>query len=77
MWVIKALLYLVNKHCNTGRIVRWFIILLDFDFTVCVRPGKSNMRADHLSRITNGESPTGIEDDLPNATLFQVEIAPK
>ena len=35
------------------------------------------MRADHLSQITNGESPTGVEDDLPDATLFQVEIAPK
>ena len=66
----QALLYLVNKPCNTGRMVRWFIILLEFDFTACVRPRKSNMRADHLSRITNGESPIGIEDDLPDATLF-------
>ena len=73
----QALLYLVNKPCNTGRIVRWFIILLEFDFTVCVRPEKSHMRADHLSRITNGESPIGIEDDLPDATLFQVETAPR
>ena len=45
----QALLYLVNKPCNMGRIVRWFIILLEFDFTLCVRIGKSNMRADHLS----------------------------
>ena len=73
----QALLYLVDKPCNTGRIVRWFIILLEFDFTFCMRPGKSNMREDHLSRITNGESPTGIEDDLPDATLFQVEITPQ
>ena len=35
------------------------------------------MRADHLSCITNGKSPTGIEDDLPDATLFQVETAPQ
>ena len=66
----QALLYLVNKPCNTGRIVRWFIILLEFDFTVCVRPRKSNMRADHLSCTTNGESLAGIEDELPDATLF-------
>ena len=26
----QALLYLVNKPCATGRIVRWFIILLEF-----------------------------------------------
>ena len=66
----QALLYLVNKPYNMRRIVRWFIILLEFDFTVCVRPKKSNMRADHLSQITNGECPIGIEDDLPDATLF-------
>ena len=30
----QALLYLVNKTCNIGRIVRWFIILLEFDFTL-------------------------------------------
>ena len=30
----QALLYLVNKPCSTRRIVRWFIILLEFDFTV-------------------------------------------
>ena len=44
-----ALLYLVNKPCSTGQIVKWFIILLEFDFTVCVRPGKLHSRADHLS----------------------------
>ena len=33
----QALLYLVNKPCNTGRIVRWFLILLEFDFTVVVK----------------------------------------
>ena len=41
----QALLYLlVNKPCSTGRIVRWFVILLEFDFTVCVRPGKSHLK---------------------------------
>ena len=35
------------------------------------------MRADHLSRITNGKIPSGIKDDLPDATLLQVEIAPR
>ena len=29
-----ALLYLVNKPCSTGRIVRWFVILLEFNFLV-------------------------------------------
>ena len=71
----QALLYLVNKPCNTGRIVRWFIILLDF--TVVVKKGTTHQRADHLSRLTSGEEPKGIEDDLPDAYLFNIEMIPK
>ena len=73
----QALLYLVNKPCNTGRIVRWFIILLEFDFTVVVKKGTTHQRADHLSRLTSGEEPKGIEDDLPDAYLFNIEMIPK
>ena len=34
-------------------------------------------RADHMSRITTGEEPIGVYDDLPDATLFKIEIAPQ
>ena len=73
----QALLYLVNKPCSTGRIVRWFVILLEFDFTVAVKKGLTHKRADHMSRIPNGEAPTGVDDDLPDATLFQIESVPR
>ena len=73
----QALLYLVNKPCATGRIVRWFVILLEFDFEVAVKKGRMHQRADHLSRITSGEAPIGVDDDIPDATLFRVETAPR
>src|SRR5271156_2612904 len=73
----QALLYLVNKPCNTRRIVRWFILLLEFDFTVVVKKDKMHRRADHVSRLSNGESPEGINDDLPDAYLFMVEMIPR
>ena len=69
----QALLYLVIKPCSTRQIVRWFVILLEFDFTVVVKKGLTHKRADHMSRIPNGEPPTGIDDDIPDATLFQIE----
>ena len=56
----QALLYLVNKPCNTGRIVRWFLILLEFDFIVVVKKDITHQRADHLSRLLHGEAPNGI-----------------
>ena len=55
----QALLYLVNKPCSTGKIVRWFLILLEFDFTVVVKKGTTHQRADHLSWLTHGEPPIG------------------
>ena len=73
----QALLYLVNKPCSIGRIVRWFIILLEFDFTVVVKKGKTHQRANHLSFLIHGEKPTGVEDDLPNAYLFNIEMIPR
>ncbi|MCO5566992.1 hypothetical protein L7F22_020675 [Adiantum nelumboides] len=33
--------------------------------------------ADHLSRITNGEALTGVDDDLPDTSLFMVETIPE
>jgi hypothetical protein len=41
---------------------------------VIVKPGKLNTRPDHLSRITNGEEPTNLEDNFPDAQLFSVQV---
>ena len=74
----QALLCLVNKPCATGLIVRWFVILLEFDFEVAVKKGRMHQRADHLSRITSGKAPTtGVDDDIPDATLFRIETVPR
>ncbi|MCO5601209.1 hypothetical protein L7F22_055328 [Adiantum nelumboides] len=73
----QALLYLVNKPYSTGRIVRWFIILLEFDFTMVVKKGTTHQRTDHLSRLMHGKAPTGIDDDLPDAYLFNIDMIPR
>ena len=73
----QALLYLVNKPCSMGRIVRWFLILLEFAFTVVVKKGTTHQRVDHLSRLTHGEPPLGVDDDLLDAYLFNIEMVPR
>ena len=50
---------------------------MEFDFTICVKPGRSHECANHLSMITSGEAPTRIDDELPDAALFQIDIAPR
>ena len=39
-----------------------------------VKLGKLNAGLDHLSRVTNGEEPTNLEDNFLNAQLFSVQI---
>ena len=68
------LLYLINKLCNTSRSMRWFLILLEFDFTIVVQKGITHQRVDHLSRLINGETSIGVNDDPLDAYLFNVEM---
>ena len=69
----QALKYLVNKPLHHGRICRWLLLFQEFEFEVMVRPGKANVRPNHLSRTDTGEEMTRNKDDLPDAHLFRVE----
>lgn len=42
-----------------------------------VRPGRENVRPNHLSRLEIGEDAIGIEDELPDAHLFRIEVVPQ
>ena len=70
----QALFYLMNEPCNTSRVVRWFLILLELDFAKVVMKGITHQRVDHLSRLINGEAPIGVNDDLLDTYLFNVEM---
>jgi len=72
-----ALLYLVNKPCTNGRIIRWLLLLQEFDFEIVIRKGKQYFMFDHLSRVRNGEPSTRVDDELPDAVLFKVDYASK
>jgi hypothetical protein len=69
-----ALKYLVNKPVLGGRIRRWLFLFQEFDFKVIVKPGKMNAGPDHLSRVTNGEEPTNLEDNFRDPQLFTVQV---
>ena len=73
----QAPLYLVNKSCNTSKIIQWFLILLEFDFTMVVKKGITHQRVNHLYRLTNGEGHQGILDGLLVTYFFNVGMNPK
>ena len=72
----QALKYLINKPLHHGRICQWLLFFQEFEFEVVVRPGKLNIRPDHLSRIDTGEESTGVKYDLLDAHLFRIEEVP-
>jgi hypothetical protein len=41
---------------------------------VIVKTGKLNVGPDHLSRFTNGEEPTNLEENFPDVQLFLVQV---
>jgi hypothetical protein len=63
-----------TSQCWGGRICRWLLLFQEFHFEVIVKPGKLNTGPDHLPRITNGEAPTNLEDNFPDAQLFSIQI---
>jgi hypothetical protein len=71
----SSLKYLVNNPVFGERICIWLLLFQEFEFKVIVKPQKLNARPDHLSRITNGEEPTNLEENFPDAELFSVQVA--
>lgn len=51
------------------RIARWMFLLQEYKFEIVYMPGES-----HISRIDNGEPPTGLDDQLLDVDLFNMEV---
>ncbi|GKG15433.1 reverse transcriptase domain-containing protein, partial [Tanacetum coccineum] len=49
----SALKYLFNKKDAKARLLRWVLLLQEFDFKVIDTEGAENYTADHLSRLEN------------------------
>ncbi|MFV1224578.1 ribonuclease H family protein, partial [Klebsiella pneumoniae] len=47
----SALIYLMEKKDVKPRLIRWVLLLQEFDFEVLDRKGTENQVADHLSRL--------------------------
>nr|GEZ03214.1 DNA-directed DNA polymerase [Tanacetum cinerariifolium] len=49
----SALKYLLNKQDAKPRLLRWVLLLQEFDITILDKKGSENLAADHLSRLEN------------------------
>ena len=68
-----ALKYLLTKKDAKPRLIRWILLLQEFDLEIKDKKGVENTVADHLSRmqVTNLQEPP-INDFLRNDMLLKV-----
>ncbi len=71
-----TLKYLVNKPNLSGRLARWILFLEEFDYTMEYKPGYMHKQVDHLSRISKDLGFLPVEDDLPDTSLFTIDMMP-
>nr|GFC13821.1 reverse transcriptase domain-containing protein [Tanacetum cinerariifolium] len=72
----SALKYLFGKKDAKTRLLRWVLLLQEFDFKVLDTKGAENLAADHLSRLENPYEnvldPKEINENFPLETLSMV-----
>ena len=71
--------YLLNKAYSKPRLIRWILLLQEFDLVIQDKKGSKNLVADHLSRLVNEEvtlKELEIRDEFLDESLFMVNERP-
>ncbi|XP_075504493.1 uncharacterized protein LOC142541930 [Primulina tabacum] len=73
----SALKYLMAKKDAKPLLIRWILLLQEFDLEIIDRKRAANQVADHLSRLEN-PSPGNefIRDNFPEEQLFEIKNLP-
>jgi hypothetical protein len=69
-----ALKYLLTKKDSKPRLIRWMLLLQEFDLEIHDKPGKKNVVADHLSRLEEGGDDTTIPliESFPDENILAI-----
>ena len=68
--------YLMMKKDTKPRLIRWVLLLQEFDMEMRDKRGSENVIEDHLSKLegeSNNEYPKEIEENFPDEQLMSLE----
>nr|GEZ95962.1 reverse transcriptase domain-containing protein [Tanacetum cinerariifolium] len=72
----SALKYLLSKQDGKPRLIRWVLLLQEFDFIIRDKKGTENLAAHHLSRLENPHKDVfenkDINENFPLETLGKI-----
>ena len=70
---------MLNKVHSKPRLIRWILLLQEFDLVIRDKKGSENVVANHLSRLVNEEvtlKEVEIIDEFPDEALFKINERP-
>ncbi|CAN6712720.1 unnamed protein product [Malus baccata var. baccata] len=70
-----ALKYLLTKKEAKPRLIRWMLLLQEFDLEIRDKKGSENVVADHLSRLMHEEDVVPIPETFPDEQLMSIEVS--
>ena len=62
----SSIKYLMTKKDAKPRLIRWVLLLQEFDLEIKDKKGTENLVADHLSRLEGPRDEAQVKDDFPD-----------
>ena len=69
----SAIKYLMTKKDAKPQLIRWVLLLQEFDVEIKDKKGTENFVADHLSRLEGARDDIPVNDEFPDEKIFAIE----